>query len=104
MHAERKLSIPHWSQTIPWFFSEVPGYNQALIAIPLEGEPTLFWCDHTIEWARRGVLGTIREDPWIEVKTWSEISDVVKEICTKNNVKNIGFEGKDIIRGLCMNT
>ena len=66
----------------PGFFSEVPGYNQALIAIPLEGDPTLFWCDHTIEWARRGVLGTIREEPWIEVKTWSEISDVVKEICT----------------------
>jgi Xaa-Pro aminopeptidase len=81
----------------PGFFSEVPGYNQALIAIPLEGEPTLFWCDHTIEWAKRGVLGTIREEPWIEVKTWSEISGVVKEVCTKNKVKNIGFEGKDII-------
>jgi Xaa-Pro aminopeptidase len=43
------------------------------------------------------VLGTIREEPWIEVKTWSEISDVIKEVCTKNKVKNIGFEGKDII-------
>jgi Xaa-Pro aminopeptidase len=81
----------------PGFFSEVPGYNQALITIPLEGDPTLFWCDHTIEWARRGVLGTLREESWIDVKTWSEIGDVIKELCSKSKVKNIGFEGKDIV-------
>jgi len=81
----------------PGFFSDVPGYNQALITIPVDGDPTLFWCDHTIHWAKRGICGILSEEPWINVKPWSEIDNVIRDLTSKNKTKNIGFEGKDII-------
>jgi len=79
----------------PGFFSEVPGYNQALITLPLKGDPTLFWCDFTQKWAKCGIAGTLWEEPWIDVKPWSKIYDVLRELGGK--AKNIGFEGKNII-------
>jgi len=81
----------------PGFFSDVPGYNQALITIPVDDDPTLFWCDHTIHWAKRGICGILSEEPWICVKPWSEIDNVIRDLISKNKMKNIGFEGKDII-------
>jgi|GEM_PF-1645529 len=81
----------------PGFFSDVPGYNQALIVLPCEGDPTLFWCDHTIHWAKRGITGALSEEPWIDVKPWSEIDNVIRDLISKNKMKNIGFEGKDFI-------
>lgn len=81
----------------PGFFSEIPGYNQALIIIPREGDPTLFWCDHTMEWVKQGIIGTLREEPWIDVKPWTDIDNVIRDFKSNSKVKNIGFEGKDII-------
>jgi len=81
----------------PGFFSDVPGYNQALITIPAESDPTLFWCDHTIHWAKRGICGILSEEPWINIKPWSDIDNVIRDLTSKNKIKNIGFEGKDII-------
>ena len=81
----------------PGFFSDVPGYNQALIVLQSEGDPTLFWCDHTIHWAKRGICGILSKELWIDVKPWSEIDAVTRDLTSKNKIKNIGFEGKDII-------
>jgi len=81
----------------PGFFSDIPGYNQALIIIPVDDDPTLFWCDHTIHWAKRGICGVLSKEPWIDVKPWSEIDSFIRDLISKNKIKNIGFEGKDII-------
>lgn len=79
----------------PGFFSDVPGYNQALITIPLGEDPTLFTCDFMQTWVKRGIAGTLREEPWIDVKGWPKVYDTLRKLGSK--AKNIGFEGKNII-------
>ena len=79
----------------PGFFSDVPGYNQNLITIPLDGDPTLFACDFMQDWVKRGIASTLREESWIDVKPWAQIDGVLREFGGK--AKSVGFEGKNIV-------
>ena len=81
----------------PGFFSDIPGYNQAMIFIPADDDAILFWCDLTLEWAKRGMCGTIAEEPWMEIKPWTDMYSMLTEMIQKEKIKNIGFEGKDFV-------
>jgi len=67
----------------------------SLITIPLEEDPTVFISDLMYEYAKREIAGTLREKPWIDVKPWTKTKSFLRDLGEK--VKNIGFEGKDII-------
>jgi Xaa-Pro aminopeptidase len=77
------------------FFSEVPGYTQNIVTIPREGDPALFVCDFMQDWVKRGVAGTLKEKPWIDVKPWTQVDSALRELGPK--VKSVGFEGKNIV-------
>ena len=76
-------------------FFNVMGYNQALITVPLEGDPTLFMSDIMLNWIKRGIGGTLKEQPWIDVQPWTKINNDLRNLASK--AKSIGFEGKDIV-------
>jgi Xaa-Pro aminopeptidase len=72
------------------------GYGLEMITIPLEEDPALWITDFEVEWVKRE-LGTqsIKEEPWIDVRPWEDLTDTLKEL--GSNAKRIGFDGKNIV-------